>query len=71
MGGALFELSPYIARGIVITMLLAFIVIVSATVMSYIVRKSNLGPIGKIALYIGAAFVGYILLGAVCTSLGY
>lgn len=71
MGSSLTELSPYIARGIVITMLLAFGVIAGATVVGYVGRKSNLGPFGKIALYIGTAFLGYLLLVAVCTSLGY
>lgn len=71
MEGALGGLSPHIARRIVITMLLAFGVIAGATVVGYIGRKSNLGPFGKIALYIGDAFLGYLLLVAVCTSLGY
>ncbi|MCY3544955.1 MAG: hypothetical protein OXI16_00705 [Chloroflexota bacterium] len=71
MAEALTGLSPDIARMIVITMLLAFGVIASATVVGYIGRKSDMGPFGKIALFIGAAFIGYLLLIGVCTALGY
>ena len=71
MGEALTWLSPHIARAIVITMLLAFIVIASATAVRYIAHNSNLNPFGQIALYIGAAFIGYVLLVGVCTALGY